>query len=115
MLDQREEFFNVKPVVFVCNSKLFDFLTVIFRKRQFRRRLLGMYLRGCLNCSTRYCFLCFFKFRVKQFEGLIGLRRRNAQDRSLGVVFSKMFVLRSIGNELVPRQPKSTKNVPNTH
>ena len=44
------------PVFFFCNSKIFEFLTVIFKKKQFRRRLLGMSLRGCLKCNITYCF-----------------------------------------------------------
>ena len=44
------------PVFFFCNSKIFDFLAVIFKKKQFRRRLLGMSLRGCLKCNITYCF-----------------------------------------------------------
>ena len=44
------------PVFFFCNSKIFEFLTVIFKKKQFRRRLLGMSLHGCLKCNITYCF-----------------------------------------------------------
>ena len=31
-------------------------LTVIFKKKQFRRRLLGMSLRACLKYNITYCF-----------------------------------------------------------
>ena len=44
------------PVFFFWNSKIFEFLTVIFKKKQFRRRLLGMSLRGCLKGNITYCF-----------------------------------------------------------
>ena len=41
------------PVFFFCNSKIFEFLTVIFKKKQFRRRLLQcagkvLYFPKCL-------------------------------------------------------------------
>ena len=44
------------PVFFFCSSKIFEFLTVIFKAKQFRRRLLGMSLRGCLKCNITDCF-----------------------------------------------------------
>ena len=43
-------------IFFFCNSKISEFLTVIFKKKQFRRRLLGMSLRGCPKCNIAYCF-----------------------------------------------------------
>ena len=59
------------PVFFCCNSKTFEFLTVIFKKKQFRRRLFGMRLRGSLQCNMTHCFICLFKFQVDQLEGPI--------------------------------------------
>ena len=53
------EIIKCPPVFFVCNSKIFEFLTVIFKKKQFRRRLLGtrlskvqpniLFFFACLN------------------------------------------------------------------
>ena len=41
---------------FFSNSKIFEFLTVIFKKKQFRRWLSGMILRGSLKCNITYRF-----------------------------------------------------------
>ena len=53
------------PVFVFCNSKIFEFLTLIFRKKQVRRKLLGMSLRGYLKCNITHCFSSnWFKVRV---------------------------------------------------
>ena len=72
---------------------------------QFRRRLLGMSLRGCLKCNITYCL----NFELTSAKVLWA---KVAEMRSKGVVFSKMCVLRSMENELVPspRQKKHETN-----
>ena len=44
--------------IFFCNSKLFEFFKVIFRRKQFHRQLLGMNLSDRLKYNIRYFFAC---------------------------------------------------------
>ena len=44
--DVRSERDIIPPVFYLCSSKIVEFLTVILRKKQFRRWLLGMSLRA---------------------------------------------------------------------
>ena len=53
------DIFNVHQYFSFAILKSLNFLTVIFKKKQFRRRLLGMSLRDCLNCNITYCLFFF--------------------------------------------------------
>ena len=58
-----------------------------------------MSVHGCLKFKITYCFSVCLNFEMTTLKDLWA---KVAAVRWKGVVLSKMFVLRSIGNELVP-------------
>ena len=66
----REKLFDSTSTFFaILNSLNFD--SYFQEKKQFRRRLLDLSLRVCIQCKIRYCFSLPVYFSSHQFKDMV--------------------------------------------